>query len=75
MRNPKTSAEWQEAVDAAEFYLALDSAHQYGLVEGGPQINVARCVKLLEKGKALGYQPVSISKLCDKFIVKPEVSA
>jgi hypothetical protein len=49
---PKTWAEWQEAVDTAHALLTLDSARQFGLVTGGPSINVDRCVEVLEQGKS-----------------------
>jgi len=54
---PKTGAEWQEAVDLAEFYLCLDSARKYGLVKGGPEINVSRCEQILADGKRRGVAP------------------
>src|SRR5919109_1085224 len=38
MTEPQNPKEWQEAIDAAEFYLALDSARQYGLLTGGPTV-------------------------------------
>jgi hypothetical protein len=57
MKNPKRPGEWQEAVDAAKGALALHSARLYGLVTGGPQVNAARCVAILDQGKALGYVP------------------
>ena len=57
MDDPKTDAEWQEAVDLAEFYLRLDSARQYGLITGGPEVNVARCEALLATGKERGFRP------------------
>jgi hypothetical protein len=56
-RNPETSAEWQAAVTGAYHCLQLDSARQYGLVEGGPEINVERCEQLLEEGKRRGVLP------------------
>jgi len=56
-RQPLTRAEWQAAVDAAEFSLLLESARQYGLVAGGLSANVARCEDLLLRGKALGIVP------------------
>jgi hypothetical protein len=56
---PSTAAEWQEAVDLAEFLLTLDSARQYGLVTGGPTVNVDRCAQLLEEGAARGITPSS----------------
>jgi hypothetical protein len=55
--DPQTPEEWQDAVNAADFFLQLDSARQYGLVTGGPDVNVARCVDILDRGRALGYVP------------------
>lgn len=57
MKMPKKPAEWQAAMDAAHGALTLDAARQYGLVTGGPEVDVARCVELLKKGRALGYVP------------------
>lgn len=57
-RDPLTPVEWQEAVDAAEAYLALESAKAYGLVRGGPVVNVQRCEQLLRDGKQRGYSPL-----------------
>lgn len=47
-RNPKNNREWQEAADLAEVYLKIDSAHQYGLIEGAPDIDIERCEKILK---------------------------
>lgn len=57
MRNPRTDAEWQDAVDAAHACLALDSARAYGLVTAGPRVNVERCEEILAAGKARGILP------------------
>jgi hypothetical protein len=57
-RDPETPREWQEAVDLADFHLQLDAARQYGLVTGGPDVDVERCEYLLKQGKNLGYRPV-----------------
>ena len=57
IRNPKTKAEWQAAADCAEFLLAADSCKQYGLITGGPAVNVDRCLEILEKAKAMGIVP------------------
>ena len=57
VKEPRTRAEWQEAVDQAEFYLVLDSARQYGLITGGPEVNVDRCEEILKHGSNLGFQP------------------
>lgn len=64
--DPKTKKEWQEAVDAANFWLTFDSARQYGLLAGGPTINVERCEELLKRGKAMGYVPAPVEKLLGK---------
>jgi hypothetical protein len=57
MKDPITIAEWQEASDAAEACLLLESTRQYGLVQGGPRVNVDRCVELLDRAKRLGVRP------------------
>ena len=57
MKTPKRPGEWQEAADAAHGALVLDAARQYGLVTGGPVVNVARAEDLLARAKALGYVP------------------
>lgn len=56
-QEPKTVAEWQEALDQAEMLLRLDACRLYGLITGGPKVNVDRCVELLRRGKAKGYLP------------------
>ena len=57
MHDPKNPAQWQEAVDAADFVLVLDSLKQYGLITGGPEGNIARCETILEEGRKRGYYP------------------
>lgn len=57
MRDPKTREEWQNAVDAAEGAITLESARAYGLVRGGPGVNVARCEEILAAGKLRGIKP------------------
>lgn len=69
-RNPSTPQEWQEAVDAAEFYLGVDAARQYGLLTTSAQVNVGRCVEVLEEGKSRGYLPKPMKELCEIFIEK-----
>jgi len=55
--NPRTREQWREAVNTAHFLLLLDSARQYGLVTGGPEIDVERCEEILTLGKARGIEP------------------
>ncbi|HWF03422.1 MAG TPA: hypothetical protein VHA06_07035 [Candidatus Angelobacter sp.] len=54
MKNPETSAEWQEAVDAAELMLLIQSAAMYGLIETDLQIDSARCEYILQTGARAG---------------------
>ena len=58
-RDPQNTKEWQEAVDAAEAYLGLDSAKAYGLVRGGPVVNVFRCEQIIRKGRDRGIIPIN----------------
>lgn len=53
---PKTKAEWQKLVDVAGFFLLLDSARQYGVITGGPNVNVERCCQIIEAGRKKGIQ-------------------
>lgn len=59
MRDPETLAEWQEAVDCAYACLLLDSARQYGLVKGGPGVDVERCDAILVRGRERQILPRS----------------
>jgi hypothetical protein len=56
-RNPATRKEWQDAVDAAAGAITLEAARQYGLVTGGPEVNMARCDEIIERAAKLGIQP------------------
>jgi hypothetical protein len=55
--DPRTEEDWQAAVDCAAGALALDAARQYGLVTGGPAVDVARCEELLDRGRRRGIDP------------------
>jgi hypothetical protein len=55
--DPRSPAEWQEAVDTAEALLLIESARMYGLIFGGPYVNVARCEELLRKARTLKILP------------------
>ena len=56
-RDPNNSGEWQDAVDAAHACLTLDAARLYGLVTGGPGVNVGRCEDILNRGRRRGVEP------------------
>ena len=56
-QNPTSPEEWQECVNLCELYLRVDSARQYGLITGGPQVDVRRCEWLLRWGKRRGFMP------------------
>jgi hypothetical protein len=51
VNEPQTPEQWQAAIDSAQLFLAVGSARQYGLIETHIRIDVARCVRLLGRGK------------------------
>ena len=57
MRDPKSAAEWQEAADTAAFLVLLESNRAYGLVTGGPEVDVRRCEAILAQAKERGFEP------------------
>jgi hypothetical protein len=78
--DPRTPAEWQEAVDLAELHRALWDCHLYGLLEGSlfekfrtpagrwkDKVNVARCDYLLAKGRERGVQPAPLEVLVKRY--------
>lgn len=56
MKSPQTEAEWQEAFDLANAARMIADARMYGLMEGGPQINLSRCDEIIERGRRRGLQ-------------------
>jgi hypothetical protein len=54
---PTTPAEWQFAVDGAAGLRAIADCRMYGLIEGGPEIDINRCDELLELGRRRGIVP------------------
>lgn len=71
MRNPQTPEEWQEAVDAAKFFLLVHDCMLYGLIEDCPTINVERCEQPLMEGMQGGFFPLSEEALIEKAFQKP----
>lgn len=68
MKDPTTAAEWQEAVDVAKTCLLIDSARGYGLIEGGPEVNVERCLEMIQRGEAIGVTPSEIEVLMRRYV-------
>jgi hypothetical protein len=59
VNNPESLEDWQLAVDMASGYLALEASRQYALVTGGHEVNLERCLELLEEGRRQGLKPRS----------------
>lgn len=68
MKDPETREEWQDAVDQAHFYLCLDDCKMYGLITGGPVVNVERCRGLIKKGAAIGILPDVTDAKLNKYL-------
>lgn len=66
--DPETPAEWQDAANAASFFLLLESARAFGLVTGGPTVDVDRCDQILEAAAARGVTPADGDELCARFL-------
>ena len=66
--DPETPEQWQEAIDFAELFLNLESARLYGLIESDFKVDRARCEELLERGRALGYQPPPLADLIRRYL-------
>lgn len=75
-KEPATPSEWQEAVDLAYGAQCLDSARQYGLVSGGPKVNLDRCDEILRRGNQLGYTPGpgAVERFMKQLSTAPEVT-
>jgi hypothetical protein len=56
-QDPRTPAEWQEAVDDATGWRLVADCMLYGLLEGGPTIHVERCDDIIRRGSARGFHP------------------
>lgn len=54
---PRTRRQLQVACNAAAGALALESCRLYGLLEGGPGVDVARCEEVLARAAARGIRP------------------
>jgi hypothetical protein len=72
MQDPQTQAEWQEAVNLADLWLTFEAARNYGLIKGGPEIDVERCVAILCRGEDQGIlpQPDQLDELIRELFLK-----
>ena len=70
-RLPNNPQEWQDLVDSAHALLSIDAARQFGLITGGPECNVDRCVETLQQGKALGIIPRSDAITLERTTLPP----
>ncbi|HZP33945.1 MAG TPA: hypothetical protein VFB23_11355 [Candidatus Acidoferrales bacterium] len=68
MRDPRTEAEWPEAVNIAAFLLSIHSAVLYGLLETDLKIDPDRCDEILEQGRERrpSIYPLGIDALIKK---------
>lgn len=55
--DPQTPQGWQNAVDAADALLHIQSAAAHGLITGAPTVNVTRCEQLLAAARRRGVTP------------------
>jgi hypothetical protein len=62
-RDPATPEQWQVVVNLAQACLLLDDSRLYGLIQGGPDIDRARCLDILARGKAQGWVPRSLNDI------------
>lgn len=54
---PQTREQWQKAVDAATGLKVIADCKLYGLLKGGPYINVDRCAEIVRRGEVLNVHP------------------
>lgn len=66
-RMPRSRAEWINASNLAYTLLCIDSARQYGLIEGGPQVNVEQCELIVERAKMRGIKPLFDHRLIEEL--------
>lgn len=60
MSDPETPDEWQEAVDAADRLMTINSAMHYGLLRAAVEpdtIDADRCADLVHRGAQQGIYP------------------
>lgn len=48
---PVTTAQWQDAVNAAEILLLIETGRLFGLIASGNEIDVQACLGIIEDGR------------------------
>lgn len=59
IQHPITREDWRHAATLAETMLDIDCAQRYGLMAGGPAVDVARCTDIVRQARRLGIVPRS----------------
>lgn len=54
---PQSPDEWQLAADASHALLTIHAAQKYGLITGGPDVDIERCNLVLECASRRGITP------------------
>lgn len=52
----------------ASFFQLLDASRRYGLVSGGPGVDLDRCDRLLREGARRGFRPARHEQLVARYL-------
>ncbi len=63
-----TDAELEAGIVAAVFYSGLDAARCYGLIDGGPTVNVERCEQVIAEAHARGLKVPTLEQAVEVWI-------
>lgn len=58
VKDPEEKEDWQLAVSLARALILVDAARQHGLVSADPKCDLKRCEVIIERGKAIGVEPL-----------------
>ena len=73
--NPRTPEQWQEAADLAQGFLEIDACKQFGLLTGGPVVNIERCHRILKMARRRGVRPGPDCGICLATAINAEAKA
>lgn len=68
--NYRSLAEWQYAADLAEFVLLLDATRQFGLITGGPAVNVEAAERIIAGAARHDITPALTDELRDRCLAE-----